>query len=176
MVDAFAEDMTSLGRDAIFEGVATGLHKTEPDSSLLSIAGFQMATNEGYINQSLVPDVRQRLGEFFADPTNVVEAGALAAFLLPMMARVESYAGQAWAGINQAVGEYARKIGSPIYWARDSRAEHCETCLEFGEREYASFDDMLAITGGIAPADGTVCRGNCRCSLMVDEGDGWTRP
>ena len=176
MIDQFAEDMTFLGREYIFDGVAEGFRNVEPNSMLLSIAGFQMGTNEGFINQSLVPAVKQRLGEFFADPENIVKAASLVTLLMPMQARVESYAGQVWAGINAATGEYARQIGSPVYWSRDSLAEHCASCLDYGEQEYASYDDLLATTGGVTPADGTICRGNCRCSLLVDEGFGWTRP
>jgi hypothetical protein len=176
MIDQFAEDMTFLGREYIFDGVAEGLKKIDPDSTLLSIAGYHMAANEGYINESLVPDIKQKLGDFFSDPENLLKAGALVALFMPMQARVESYSGQVWAGINASVGEYARQIGSPVYWARDSLADHCGTCLDYGEREYDSYDDLLAITGGVIPADGTICRGNCRCTLLVDEGFGWTRP
>jgi len=93
-----------------------------------------------------------------------------------MQARVESYAGQAWATVNESVGEYARKNGLAVYWQRDSLAEHCETCLEFGDRQYDSYDALLGETGGVIPADGTLCMGNCRCSLLVQEDQEWIRP
>lgn len=176
MVDQFAEDMTLLGREYIFDGVAEGLKRTDPDASLLSIAGMRMATNEGFVNDSLTPDIRERLTTFFSDPANVVTSAAVVAMLLPMQARVESYAGSAWAAINEATGEYARKINSPVYWGRDERADHCASCLDFGAREYESYDALLAETGGATPADGVLCLGNCRCSLLIREGDNWTRP
>ena len=176
MVSQFADDMAFLGREYIFDGAVEGLADTEPDGSLLAIAGMRMATNEGFITESLVPSIRERLTTFFSDPANVITSVALVALLMPMQARVESYAGQAWAAINEATGEYARKNNLSVYWQRDELAEHCETCLVFGARTYASYDILLAETGGVLPADGTICRGNCRCSLLVDEGDGWVRP
>lgn len=176
MINQFADDMAFLGREYIFDGAVEGLADTEPDGSLLAIAGMRMATNEGFIDQSLVPSIKDRLTTFFSDPANVITSVVIVAMLMPMQARVESYAGQAWAAINEATGEYARKNNLPVYWQRDSLAEHCESCLEFGEREYASFDILLAETGHVLPSDGTICRGNCRCSLLIDEGEGWVRP
>ena len=176
MVNQFADDMAFLGREYIFDGAVEGLADTEPDGSLLAIAGMRMATNEGFITESLVPSIREKLTTFFSDPVNIITSVAIVALLMPMQARVESYAGQAWAAINEATGEYARKNNLSVYWQRDELAEHCETCLVFGAREYASYDLLLAETGGVLPADGTICRGNCRCSLLVDEGDGWVRP
>ena len=176
MIDQYAENMTFLGREYIFDSAVEGLADTTPDGSLLSIAGMRMATNEGFIKNSLVPDIRERLSIFFGDPVNVITSVALIAMLMPMQARVESYAGQAWATVNWAAGEYARKNNSPVYWQRDSQAEHCETCLEYGNRAYDSFDALLAETGHVLPADGTACMGNCRCSLMVKEDEEWVRP
>lgn len=176
MVSQFADDMAFLGREYIFDGAVEGLADTEPDGSLLAIAGMRMATNEGFIDQSLVPSIKDRLTTFFSDPKNVITSVAIVAMLMPMQARVESYAGQAWAAINEATGEYARKNNLSVYWQRDALADHCNTCLVFGDRTYASYDILLAETGGVLPADGTICRGNCRCSLLVDEGDGWVRP
>ena len=112
----------------------------------------------------------------FTAPKNVVTSAAVVAILLPMQARVETYAGGAWAAVNEATGEYARKIGSPVYWDRDERADHCASCLDFGAREYESYDVLLAETGGATPADGVLCLGNCRCGLLIKEGDNWTRP
>ncbi|MHA2063208.1 MAG: hypothetical protein ACXABY_02385 [Candidatus Thorarchaeota archaeon] len=175
LVDEFAEELIQTSRESIFEASAEGLPEP-PGGILLAVAGGRMARNEGFINESLTPDIKTRISRFFSDPLNIITAASLILLLMPMQARVESYAGQAWAAINAATGEYARKIGSPVYWSRDAQAKHCETCLAFGETEYASYDDLLIITGGIIPADGTVCRGNCRCSLLVDEGFGWTRP
>ena len=176
MVDTFADDMTFVGREYIFDGVAIGLQRTEPDASLLSIAGMRMATNEGFVDTSLVPDIKTRLSIYFSDPKNVITSAAIVAMLLPMQARVESYAGGVWAAINEATGEYARKINGPVYWDRDERADHCASCLDFGAREYESYDALLAETGGATPADGVLCLGNCRCSLLISEGDKWVRP
>lgn len=176
MLSQFADDMAYVGREYIFDSAVEGLADTDPDASLLAIAGMRMATNEGFITESLVPSIRDRLTVFFSDPVNVISSVAIVSMLMPMQARVESYAGQAWATVNESVGEYARKNNLPVYWMRDELAEHCESCLEFGSREYSSYDALLAETGGVLPADGTLCRGNCRCSLLVDEGNGWIRP
>ena len=174
MVDQFADDMSFLGREYIFDGAVEGLQSE--DSALLYLAGGRMAKNEGFINSSLVPSIRDRIALFFADPENIISTVALVALLMPLQARVESYAGQAWATVNESVGEYARKNSLPVYWQRDELADHCDSCLEFGAREYASFNALLAETGGVLPADGTLCMGNCRCSLLVQESDEWIRP
>lgn len=176
MVDQFADDMALLGREYIFDAAATGFVQMDPDMELLMLAGAKMGGNEQFIDGSLVPDIRLRLTTFFSDPANIITAAAVTLLLMPMQARVESYAGQAWATINEGVGIYAKQINSPVYWARDSLAEHCDSCLEFGGRSYPSYDVLLAETGGVLPANGTICRGNCRCSLMVKEDGEWLRP
>lgn len=171
--------LVTLSRQRIFEGYDLGYGAGEVDYTPEVVADLAsvMSFNEEYIEQSLIPDIRARIRQALRDPKfTLLGTAFLIDQLSRMGARLEMYAGAEWKAISRGVGAYARARGLPVYWSRDARAEHCETCLDFGEKSYASYDDLLAITGGILPADGTTCRGNCRCSLLVDEGNGWVRP
>ena len=171
--------LVTLSRQRIFEGydLGFGAGKVDYTTDIVGDLASIMVQNEEYIEQSLIPDVRARIREAMSDPKFILLGVAFLIDQLGRMgARLEMYAGAEWKAINKGVGAYARANNLPVYWSRDSLAKHCASCLDFGEQEYASFDDLLAITGGVLPADGTICRGNCRCSLLVDEGDGWVRP
>jgi hypothetical protein len=171
--------MILLSRQRIFEGYDLGYGAGDIDytSEVVTDLASVMASNEDYIEHSFISDLRRRITEVMQDEKfRLLGLAFLVQRLAAMGARVEMYAGAEWKAINKGVGAYARSKNLPVYWMRDGQAEHCESCLEFGDREYRSYDALLAETGGVLPADGTICRGNCRCSLLVKDGKEWVRP
>ena len=178
-LERLQDDMILLGNQRIFETYDLGFGAgavayTEP---VLSDVSEIMMSNEMYVTTSLIPDLRTRIYDTLKDEQYVlIGIGYLIGRLKAMGARVASYAGAAWNAVNRGAGYYARANNAPVYWVRDGHADHCETCLEFGNRVYTTYDALLAETGGVTPANGTVCRGNCRCTLLAHDGEDWTRP
>jgi hypothetical protein len=88
---------------------------------------------------------------------------------------VAQYAGHFWRVIHIGAIEHDKDSDLPAMmykWNLDELAEHCPTCLFFGNREYGTLDDLLNFTGGILPGQGTECDGNCRCWLSRQSPDG----
>lgn len=141
-----------------------------------------MRSNEEFLQNSLSPDVvakvRRRVTE---DPLIRTDRDSLVAVLGTFLARIGSYAGGFWSLIMLGFGDRVRQDpdNPRVRWVRDSRARHCETCLQFGSdtgKVYDSFDDLLTQTGGVLPSLGTICDGNCRCHLEEEVKPGiWAR-
>lgn len=181
VIDAAVQNLQSqmkvLTNRAIRQGVTIGMGGLDLTAAAQNTISFNQRQYQGYIDGGLASDMRQRLYDIITNP-GVMALGATGIFsaLSKVQARVESYSGAMWGGINAGVGETARLMNaadlSPtIYWQRDPRAEHCNDCLEFGEQEYGSWDEMLSITGGVYPGGGTECDGNCRCQLLINTPD-----
>jgi hypothetical protein len=161
-----SHEMTLLGRSNILDAVAAGVGGDNWRKPYLDVAGRHMAINEEYIENSLTKDMRSAI-------RNLIGAGLVGAALKDAIvgsfnARAESYAGEAWGALQETVGERSKFSEDPrVLWRRDPQAQHCETCLEYGDREYDGYDAMLAETGDSAPGINTICDGNCRCWLEV---------
>lgn len=114
----------------------------------------------------------------------------LSGILLSVRGNVGQYAGAYWRTIwaGAVVAEQERQepqpgvldeedydalAMAPIRWNMDALAQHCSTCLLFGDRDYLGVGDLLASTGGILPGQGTECDGNCRCWLSVERAGAW---
>ena len=178
--------LTALGRTNIVAGGSMALGKTIPTPGYLNSLAERIQENEGYIDDSLIPDIRNKINAARMDP-DIVATGAPA--FLGMLAgfggRINSYAGGMWSAMQDAQGESAMAAadagqGGRMGWQRDEQAAHCADCLEYGEDEYPgriydSWDAMLAETGDRVPGE-VQCDGNCRCSLWVETApDEWTR-
>lgn len=174
--------MVNKSRDELFEGYLIGLGDLEFDRARVLQVGQLMADNERYINNSLAPDMRTRLRDIMANPA-ILALGSVGILseLLKMQSRVEMYAGAQWAAIQFAVGEVAKENEAEghggVYWRLDPQAKHCNDCLDYGDRYYESYDQMLSLTGGAVPGAGVQCASNCRCSLEAEQADGgFARP
>lgn len=159
--------MKLLGRRRIREGFTEGLGEAEMTGSAQNALFIQTTGNDRYVGNSLIPFIDMRVRNAIATP-GFVGLGTIGMInlLTPVTARVESYAGMMWGAIQWGAGEASsQQDDRRVMWIRDPHAEHCATCLDFGDREYPSFDDMLAISGGAMPGVNTICDGNCRCWL-----------
>jgi hypothetical protein len=168
--------LRDLANAELPNAIALGLGGTPGSPAVYQQVAKVMAENEAYLENSFIPAVRAQMLTAINDPAllaaldsgNTATAQAaldVAAKLLA--ARLAQYAGSWWKLMNYAIGQQAANLGMRIRWTRDAQAKHCGTCLKYGEREYDSFADLLAKTGGVLPADGTACGGNCRCILEL---------
>jgi len=87
--------------------------------------------------------------------------------------RPGAYGGNVYHAGWAAAVERARYEGVPVRWRLDPLAQHCATCLQFGNQTYPSIEALTAITGGILPGYGTECDGGCRCELEAQRGGVW---
>lgn len=166
--------LIGLGRKNLPDAVslAVGENGTSPDmvNKLLEI----LKENESYLEDSLIPDIRAKLQKAFNDPDIqiAIQAGeaeatdVLSAVLATLDARIESYSGAFWQLFQWTMGYTAQDAGKKILWQRDETAQHCQTCLDYGDQTYDNFDALLLKTGNITPADGTLCQTRCRCELI----------
>ncbi len=168
--------LTDLGHTELPNAITVGLGGELARPELYHKIAEALQGNDSYLKNSLMPDIEARMGQALNDPaiqaaiaagSTAAAAGALASQAKLLGARVAQFSGSWWALMNYAVGAQAVEQGKRIRWTRDAQAKHCYTCLTYGERIYNSFAEMLDITGGASPADGTECRGNCRCVLEV---------
>jgi len=159
------------GRKRITDGLMLALDGEPPTPEMLQELTDAISENDSYLADSLVPAIRSKIEAGLVDEDVLAALGigegavAIGGILDTLGGRVAMYVGGWWALFNTIAGLGAKEHGKPVRWARDFLAHHCDTCLEFGDRDYESYEALLAETGGITPANGTDCQGNCRCSL-----------
>jgi hypothetical protein len=90
--------------------------------------------------------------------------------------RIGLYAGAfwtaVWIGLGVELVNRLRADTQPVRRLLDPLAKHCPTCPPKA-REYGSWNEMLAFTGGL-PADGSDdCHSNCRCQIEVFDKGEW---
>lgn len=134
-------------------------------------------SNRVFLQTSLLPAIEQRIrtaqegGEDFSDAVENSEAfstnrGGLYAGLFWTMI---------WVGFASAmVRTFGQRAMSerPVRRLLDPRSSHCKTCPPKA-REYASWDEMLILCGGL-PADGSdACYSNCNCGIQIFNKGSW---
>jgi 2'-5' RNA ligase len=152
--------------EAFPESIAIGLGKVRGARATAGMAQAleaALASNSRYLETSLLPALADALRGALAAGGDT--AANVAAAVGGLRARVGMYAGALHSLIQQVTGIAARETGRRIFWRRDPQSVHCESCLQWGDREYESYDAMLAETGGVEPANGTICLSKCRCIL-----------
>src|SRR3990172_6775656 len=168
---ALLVSLRAEGRKRITDALMLALDGEPPTPEMLQELTDAISENDGYLADSLIPAIRAKIEAGLIDEDVLAALGigegaaAIGGILDTLGGRVAMYAGGWWALFNTIAGLGAKESGKPIRWARDFLAHHCDTCLEFGDTTYDSYDDLIAQTGGITPANGTDCGGNCRCSL-----------
>lgn len=149
--------------------------------------------NSEYLQDSLGPAINEKLMNLMIETEIGLTQEQLADKFKTFAGRVGSYSGVAWSLLQQGFGDRVQQQEDaegldpetglagpstkiPIRWFLDpSVVDHCETCLRFGDRTYPSYGDMLLTTGFVLPSRGTICNGNCRCSLAAWIDGDWVR-
>jgi len=150
------------------ERMAAWLASVEPTPEVLQALADAVAENDRLVEQSLLPAIERKVRDGLRDEDILkalalgTGAAALAGLLATSRARAALYAGGLWSFMQEATGLTAK---ARVYWRLEPRAQHCVTCLAFGDKAYDSFEAMLRETGGAWPSHGTQCDGNCRCWL-----------
>lgn len=175
-----------LGRRNLTNAFQLGLGEAPASPDGQRELAMAIEQNEDYLVNSLGPGIIDKVERRLqGEPDIRLDRVALAALFGTFIARVGSYAGAFWSTIHRGFGDVVRQLEQarrgagaapeeakvPVYWARDPRAQHCNTCLAYGDQWYDSWDDMLALTGGIFPSNGTDCDGQCRCSVLGKPAD-----
>lgn len=175
-------NMTRLGRENLPEGYQLGLAGVPSSPDGIGQLADSVRSNDQFVRDSLGPGVEAKVRDAVERDFLIREdEDSLRSVLGTFLARVGGYAGAYWALIMGGFVDRVRQDSDNprVRWVRDSRAQHCSTCLQFGSdsgKVYENIDDLLAQTGGILPARGTVCLGNCRCHLEVETKPGvWVR-
>ena len=162
--------LIALGRknlpDAVDLAVGNEAQTPEMVEHLLEV----MRSNEEYITNSLIPDLRAKIQKALADPDIIlaIQAGdgrdALRAVLATVSARVASYAGAYYNTYEYAKGLLIDTHGKEYRWNLDPAViNHCGDCLQYGDKTYPSFAAMLQQTGQKGPGINVSCLPNCRC-------------
>jgi len=166
------------GRKRITDAMMLALDGEPPTPEMLQALTDTIAENDRYLESSLIPAIRRKMEDALTDEDilTAIETGAgddaLLGWLGTMTARTALYAGAWWKLFNHIVGRKASENNREVIWYLDPSAKHCHDCPSWGSPEgthYESYEKMLEITGGMAPADGVECGGYCRCGL--GEGD-----
>ena len=165
--------LSRLGREKLPDAVALGSGGTQAPGTVWARLSAAIEANDRALAESLIPAIKLKLDELLNNP-DVIQAiqfggdagaAAISGGLLSFLGRVGMAAGAWWGLWNATVGGAAQEDGRKIYWYRDAAVKnHCDSCLEFGEREYESYESMLLETGA-APAFNVICGSNCRCWL-----------
>ena len=181
MAAALAALLASLrdeGRRRIAEAMRLAMGDDAPTAEVLQATADAIAENDRFLSDSLIPAIRAKLeaGLLDEDILTAIQSGdgddAIGGLLATLSGRAASYAGTWWMLYNQVIGRKTQESGREVIWYLDPRAKHCEDCPRWGSPEgtvYESYEKMLEITGGMAPADGVACGNYCRCGL--GEGD-----
>ena len=169
--------LIGLGRRRIPDALELGMDDEPPTPEALRKLAEILESNERFLTDSLIPAIRQKLENAFAD-TDIILAiqmgegdEVIRAVLQTLHARVASYAGPWWIAWNWGSGFVAGQMGKKIVAHLDPTAQHCEECPEFqaeGGRIYNSWAEYLMTTGGRTPGQ-FKCKGNCRCWILPVE-------
>jgi HK97 family phage portal protein len=162
-----------LGRKRLPEALELAYENADlhPSPDALQFMVNAIISNEKYLTESLIPDIKAKIEKAYQDPDIQLAlvsgdgAVALRGTLSVMNARVGSYSGEYFAIYQYARGVIADANGKRIRWNLEPLSQHCQSCLEFGDKTYDSFAAMLNATNQVSPSHGTICMSRCRCFL-----------
>jgi hypothetical protein len=168
------------GAEHLPDAVALALARAGGTASaaLLQRLADAIARNDGYLTESLLPALGERLRELLASGEWALAAGdgagavrgLVGTWLEALTARVGLYAGAWWALHQDAFGEASGD--RPLKAYLDPQAKHCSECPRYhseGGEHYDSYESYLGATGGRVPGQ-FECLGWCRCWLEFDDG------
>jgi hypothetical protein len=180
-IGVLAERLKAVGRKGIKEAVMLGMKGAEPDAEALRLIADRVEQNERYIDDSLIPGVRQKLIDHITESSQVqrfaLDEIALTGALTALRVRTSGYSGAYWSAIFEGAALVGKRDDAerrdrgekprPVKWVLDPNSEHCQPspgfygCEELAG-EYESWDAMPTV-----PAGQVTCRGNCRCHIEV---------
>ena len=160
-----------LGRKRLPEALDLAYENSDlhPSPEALQFMVNAILSNEKFLTESLIPDIKAKLAKAYADPdiqlALVSGQGqeALQATFATMNARIGSYSGTYYSVYQYGVGIISDENTKHYRWNLEPLAKHCADCLQFGDQTYDSFSAMLEKTGGKGPCLNVACLNSCRC-------------
>lgn len=166
--------LRNIGRVNLQKALALGLGDMQPGPDLIRDLADAIRENENYLANFVGVDLKRKVEKAIEDEdtmaalgTDVAKASLMAA-MMTSLARAVSYGGAFWSLNQYAKASKAQLLGGRIYWRLEPGADHCQTCLTYGNTWYDDMDDLLEKTGGVWPANGTDCSQHCRCSIRME--------
>lgn len=159
-----ALQLKRAGRQGMADAFEVGLAGNTPTAEALAALDEAITQNDWYVDNSLIPAIRERLERDSSVEGFTWEGPALGDIFSGMKWRVNLYAGAVWFAIGIGVWAAMMRRGDPpTRRYLDPSADHCETCPPKAH-EYESYSSMVAQVG--LPSDGSdQCRSNCRCGV-----------
>lgn len=159
--------LSAMGRVRLAEGAGLALGDQVMTDRMEQLLEWRIQENDHFLLHSLMPSIWDR-AKGLLPQLAVIGMKGFVAGMGKHTARVQLYAGAQWTAMQETAGVASTELPDRhIFWALNPRAQHCDDCLEYGDREYESWDHMMAATGGAMPGAGVQCDGNCRCDLLT---------
>lgn len=161
------------GRESLPDAVEIALDGGDPLGALDDLLDEAIDENDGFLEDSLIPDIKARMKDQLNTPAVVAAlAGGTGAALIGELLggftqRTGSYSGAFWSLYNKAGGVLADENNSKVKAYLDPAAQHCSDCPQFHDvdgKEYENYAAYLEATDGRVPGQ-FECSGNCRCWL-----------
>jgi len=165
-------DLKKLGRERLEEAYMQSIEAVDITPEMVDEMELIIASNDEYLTDSLIPALGERIEKNVTPEIWFAGLAAILGAFAGFTARVGLYAGAYWDAIWRGAAQQQviqGREGWAVLWLKDPRAKHCSSCLEFAGA-YIHYDAMLVVTGGIVPGVGTICDGNCRCTLLTRSG------
>ncbi len=163
--------LKAAGQSGLREAFELGLGGELADPEDWEALQAAILSNDHYIDDSLVADVRERFLKDAETAGFVWDLDTLIATLGALAWRTALYGGAFWAALARGLGVGLRRRGNPVRRFLDPRADHCATCPP-KEAEYLDWNDMVARAG--IPGDGSdACDGRCRCGVEEEINGQW---
>jgi 2'-5' RNA ligase/phage gp29-like protein len=186
-VVALSQQLKAAGRENLEKAVQIG-YRSDIDSQAMLMVSQKTRENDLYIDNSLIPRIREKLTDKIVTNVDNVELDDkfVRGLFQSMRSEPASYAGAFWssiflgAGLAMRVEDQERKKNGQkprrVRWVLDPNADHCKAsaygygCEDLAG-EYESWDDLPTV-----PAGQVTCLGNCRCHIDVEnDSGGWDR-
>lgn len=169
-----ADQLEQVAIEELPVAFGMGSGQAEPGIGEVIELGGLASENQSFLDGSFVPYMLEEL----APTTNpFATIGSIAIDRqFAWENRVGLYAGAfwtaVWVGLGVELVNRLRANTQPVRRLLDPAAAHCTTCPPKA-REYGSWNEMLAFTGGL-PADGSdQCVSNCRCQIEIFDNGEW---
>lgn len=180
-------DLQNAGRTRLVEAsqiaLAGPLAKHQGNSQVLAGVSAKIAENDAFIRDNLIPDLRVKFSASLESGV-AADSTALRAAFDSQRHKPAQFSGGYWvmafdvqriAGIAEnALRKEQGLTPIPVRWDLDPAAEHCDNssgffgCPSLAGVYTEGWESLATVPGGQV-----TCRGNCRCTILADFGEGF---
>ena len=169
-----ADELEQVALEELPVAFGMGSGEAVPGIGEIIELGGLAASNQAFLDGSFAPYMLEELAPTLNPSATIGSIAVDRQFAWEN--RVGLYAGAFWTAVWVGLGvELVNRLRANTQSVRrllDPAAAHCTTCPPKA-REYGSWNEMLAFTGGL-PADGSDdCHSNCRCQIEFFQDGEW---